>query len=168
MNSVKSSKVLHILVISMMVLMFLSITACGKAEDKQLKDEDTEKKYDIEYVFPDDTFISVIEGEKIPIEIIVGFGGENGYEQYSTKEPDTINEYIEAFRSVHIKEEIDEQDRMISVADGIIDYTFVLEGDVKVTLGTDLSEYVTDRGRGIQFHLDNTNQLNDLNRQFWE
>ena len=57
---------------------------------------------------------------------------------------------------------------MISVADGIIDYTFVLEGDVKVTLGTDLSEYVTDRGRGIQFHLDNTNQLNDLNRQFWE
>ncbi len=168
MNSVKSSKVLHILVISMMVLMFLSITACGKAEDKQLKDEDTEKKYDIEYVFPDDTFISVIEGEQIPIEIIVGFGGENGYEQYSTKEPDTINEYIEAFRSVHIKEEIDEQDRMISVADGIIDYTFVLEGDVKVTLGTDLSEYVTDRGRGIQFHLDNTNQLNDLNRQFWE
>ena len=158
----------NILVISMMVLMFLSITACGRAEDKQLKDEDTEEKYDIEYVFPDDTFISVIEGEKIPIEIIVGFGGENGYEQYSTKEPDTINEYIEAFRSVHIKEEIDEQDRMISVADGIIDYTFVLEGDVKVTLGTDLSEYVTDRGRGIQFHLDNTNQLNDLNRQFWE
>ena len=65
MNSVKSSKVLNILVISMMVLMFLSITACGKAEDKQLKDEDTEKKYDIEYVFPDDTFISVIEGEQI-------------------------------------------------------------------------------------------------------
>ena len=55
---------------------------------------------------------------------------------------------------------------MISVADGIIDYTFVLEGDVKVTLGTDLSEYVTDSERGIQFHLDNTNQLNDLNRQF--
>ena len=47
MNSVKSSKVLHILVISMMVLMFLSITACGRAEDKQLKDEDTEEKYDI-------------------------------------------------------------------------------------------------------------------------
>ena len=158
----------NILVISMMVLMFLSITACGRAEDKQLKDEDTEEKYDIEYVFPDDTFISIVEGEQIPIEIIVGFGGENGYEQYSTKDPDTINEYIEALRSAHIKEEIDEQDKMISVADGIIDYTFVLEGDVKVTLGTDLSEYVTDRGRGIQFHLDNTNQLNDLNRRFWE
>ncbi|MBR6149481.1 MAG: hypothetical protein IKQ44_14150 [Lachnospiraceae bacterium] len=37
----------NILVISMMVLMFLSITACGRAEDKQLKDEDTEEKYDI-------------------------------------------------------------------------------------------------------------------------
>lgn len=152
----------------MMVLMFISITACGKNEDKQLKDKDTEAKYDIEYVFPDDTFISIIEGEQIPTEIIVGFGGENGYEQYSTKDPDTINEYIEAFRAVHIEEEIDEQDKMISVADGIIDYTFVLEGDVKVTLGTDLSEYVTDRERGIQFRLDNTNQLDDLNRRFWE
>ncbi len=154
--------------ISMMVLMFISITACGKNENKQLKDKDTEAKYDIEYVFPDDTFISIIEGEQIPTEIIVGFGGENGYEQYSTKDPDTINEYIEAFRAVHIEEEIDEQDKMISVADGVIDYKFVLEGDVKVTLGTDLSEYVTDRERGIQFHLDNTNQLNDLNRRFWE
>lgn len=157
-----------ILAISMMVLMFISITACGKNEDKQLKDKDTEAKYDIEYVFPDDTFISIIEGEQIPTEIIVGFGGENGYEQYSTKDPDTINEYIEAFRAVHIEEEIDEQDKMISVADGIIDYTFVLEGDVNVTLGTDLSEYVTDRERGIQFRLDNTNQLDDLNRRFWE
>lgn len=42
-----------------MVLMFLSITACGRAEDKQLKDEDTEEKYDIEYVFPDDIFLSL-------------------------------------------------------------------------------------------------------------
>lgn len=157
-----------ILLISMMVLMFLSITACGNNEDKQLKGEDTEEKYDIEYVFPDDTFISVIEGKQIPIEIIVGFGGENGYEQYSTKDPYTINEYIEAFRAVHIKEEIDEQDKMIFINDGIVDYTFVLEGDIKVTLVTDLSEYVTDRGREIQFHLDNTNQLVDLNRRFWE
>ena len=157
-----------ILAISTMVLMFMSITACGKNEDKQLKDKDTEAKYDIEYVFPDDTFISILEGEQIPTEIIVGFGGENGYEQYSTKDTDTINEYIEAFRAVHIEEEIDEQDKMIFVADGIIDYIFVLEDDVRVILGTDLSEYVTDRGRGIQFHLDNTNQLDDLNRRFWE
>lgn len=145
--------------------MLLSIVACGGTEDKV---GNTGAAYDIEYVFPNDTFISVVEGEQIPIEIIVGFGGENGYEQYSTKDTDTINEYIEAFRSVHIKEEIEEQDKMIFVADGIIDYTFVLEGDVKVTLGTDLSEYVTDRGRGIQFHLDNTNQLDDLNSRFWE
>ena len=157
-----------ILAISVMTLMFLSVTACEKAEDKQFKDEGTEGKYDIEYVFPDDTFISIIEREQVPTEIIVGFGGENGYEQYSTRDPDAINEYIEAFRAVHIEDEIDEQDKMISVADGIIDYTFVLEGDVKVTLGTDLSEYVTDRERGIQFHLDNTDQLNDLNRRFWE
>lgn len=154
-----------ILIISTMILMLLSIAACGGTEDKV---GDTGAAYDIEYVFPNDTFISVVEGEQIPIEIIVGFGGENGYEQYSTKDTDTINEYIEAFRSVHIKEEIEEQDKMIFVADGIIDYTFVLEGDVKVTLGTDLSEYVTDRGRGIQFHLDNTNQLDDLNSRFWE
>ena len=35
---------------------------------------------------------------------------------------------------------------MISVADGIIDYIFVLEDNVRVILRTDLSEYVTDMG----------------------
>ena len=83
-----------------------------------------ESNYDIERVFTDDTFKDIIEGNTKPVEIIVGFGGENGYDSFSTKDPAVIDEYINAFRNVTIEEEIKDKDKMISVADGIVDFTF--------------------------------------------
>ena len=96
---------------------------------------------------------------------MVGFGGENGYEKFSTKDPAMIDAYIRAFRNVIIEEEITDKDKMYYVADGVIDYTFIVDDDTKITIGTDLTEYITDRNRGIQFHLGNTEQFNDLNKK---
>ena len=126
-----------------------------------------ESNYDIERVFTDDTFKDIIEGNTKPVEIIVGFGGENGYDSFSTKDPAVIDEYINAFRNVTI-EEIKDKDKMISVADGIVDFTFKMDDETSITLGTDLVQYVTDYDRGIQFKLGNTDAIIDLNRSIRE
>ena len=127
-----------------------------------------ESNYDIERVFTDDTFKNIIEGKTEPVEIIVGFGGENGYEVFSTKDPAVIDEYIKAFRDVIIKEEIKDKDKMIYVADGIVDFTFKMDDETGITIGTDLVQYVTDYDRGIQFQLDNTDEIVNLNRSIRE
>lgn len=127
-----------------------------------------ESNYDIERVFTDDTFKDIIEGNTKPVEIIVGFGGENGYDSFSTKDPAVIDEYINAFRNVTIEEEIKDKDKMISVADGIVDFTFKMDDETSITIGTDLVQYVTDYDRGIQFQLGNTDVIINLNRSIRE
>ena len=126
-----------------------------------------ESNYDIERVFTDDTFKDIIEGNTKPVEIIVGVGGENGYDSFSTKDPAVIDEYINAFRNVTI-EEIKDKDKMISVADGIVDFTFKMDDETSITIGTDLVQYVTDYDRGIQFQLGNTDAIIYLNRSIRE
>ncbi len=121
-------------------------------------------KYDIERVFTDDTFKNIIEGKTKPVEIIVGFGGENGYESFSTKDPAVIDEYINAFRNVTIEEEIKDKDKMIRVWDDIVDFTFKMDDETSITVGTDLVQYVTDYDRGIQYKLGNTDAIINLNR----
>ena len=132
------------------------------------KKQDEKTKYDIERVFTDDTFINIIEGEITPVEIVVGFGGENGYELFPTKDPAMIAEYINAFRDVKIEKEIDDKEKMIFIADGIIDFTFIMDDESRITIGTDLVQYVTDIDRGIQFHLNNTDPIIDLNNRIRE
>ena len=127
-----------------------------------------ESNYDIERVFKDDTFKNIIEGKTKPVEIIVGFGGENGYESFSTKDPDVIDEYINAFRNVTIEEEINDKDKMISVWDGIVDFTFKMDDGTGITVGTDLVQYVTDYDKGIQFKLGNIDAIINLNRRIRE
>ncbi len=125
-------------------------------------------KYDIERVFRDDTFKNIIEGKTKPVEIIVGYGGENGYEGFSTRDPAVIDAYIDAFRNVTIEEEIKDKDKMIQVWDGIVDFTFKMDDETGITVGTDLVQYVTDYDRGIQFNLGNTDAIIDLNQSIRE
>ena len=127
-----------------------------------------ESNYDIERVFTDDSFKDIIEGKTKPIEIIVGFGGENGYESFSTKDPAVIDEYINAFRDVTIEEKIKDKDKMISVWDGIVDFTFRMDDGTGITIGTDLVKYVTDYDRGIQYKLGNIDAIINLNRSIRE
>ena len=143
------------------------ILACGTLLNGCNKNI-TESKYDIERVFTDDAFKSIIEGKTKPVEIIVGFGGENGYESFSTGDPAVIDEYINAFRDVKIEAEINDKDKMIFVADGIVDFTFKMDDETGITIGTDLVQYVSDRDRGIQFQLGNTDAIINLNRRIRE
>ncbi len=150
------------------ILIFvIFILSCGTLLSGCNKDN-IESNYDIERVFTDETFQNIIEGKTKPVELIVGFGGENGYESFSTKDPAMIDEYINAFRKVKIEVEIDDKDKMEFVADGIVDFTFKMDDETSITIGTDLVKYVTDYDRGIQFQLSNTDEIINLNRSIRE
>ena len=147
-------KRIRFLIIGIFILS--SITLLSGCSSKTKGDDDKKTKYDVERVFVDDTFIDIIEGKIKPVEIIVGFGGENGYESFSTKDPDMISE------------EIKDKDKMIFVADGIVDFTFKVDDETGITIGTDLVKYVTDDERKMQFHLGNTDAINSLNKRIRE
>ena len=156
------------ILIFVIFILSCSTLLCGCNNDNINNIDNMKSNYDIERVFTDDTFKNIIEGKTKLVEIIVGFGGENGYESFSTKDPAVIDEYINAFREVKIEEEIKDKDKMIYVADGIVDFTFKMDDETSITLGTDLVQYVTDYDRGIQFKLGNTDAIIDLNRSIRE
>lgn len=138
-------------------LFLIGITLCLLTGCKN----DREYRYAIEEVFPDNAFSDILKGESIPAEIKYGMGGEGGYQQYSTQDPKIINEYIEAFKEIKIKEVITNQDDMITVVDGIEDYIFILEDGPEIVLGTDCSTYVCDGN--IEYVLENNEKLLELN-----
>lgn len=115
----------------------------------------------MEKVFPNHAFSDILNGERIPVEIKYGTGGEGGYQQYSIKDPERIHEYIDALKEIKIKEVITNQDDMITVVDGIEDYIFILEDGTEIVLGTDCSTYVRDGD--IEYVLDNNEKLLELN-----
>ena len=57
---------------------------------------------------------------------------------------------------------------MISVWDGIVDFTFKMDDETSITIGTDLVQYVTDYDKGIQFKLGNIDAIINLNRRIRE
>ena len=69
------------------IICVVSFVSCSEQKE-------SDEEYEIERVFPDDTFISIIEGNTLPKEIVVGFGGENGYEKFSTKDPAMIESKV--------------------------------------------------------------------------
>jgi len=147
-------------------IMLCALTGCNSNNPgpvQGLKDtiDDMLYDYESEKVFRNNDFSNILEGKKVPVEIQYGMGGEFGYKQWSTKDPKIINEYIEAFRDVKIKEVITNEDDMIFIFDGIEDYIFVMEDGSEIVIGTDCSTYVIDGD--IQYVLENNEKLFELN-----
>lgn len=146
----------------LMGIMICILTGCKNKSAYTYDCDDIEYKYEIEKVFHDNVFSSILKGENVPVEIKYGMGGEGGYEQYSTKDSKMINEYIEAFKEVKIKEVITNQDDMIVIFDGIEDYIFIMEDGTEIVIGTDCSTYVRDSD--IEYVLENNEKLFELNK----
>lgn len=138
------------------------LTGCKNNSAYTYDCDDREYTYEIEKVFHDNAFSSILKGENVPVEIKYGMGGEGGYEQYSTKDSKMINEYIEAFKEIKIKEVITNQDDMIIIFDGIEDYIFIMEDGTEIVIGTDCSTYVRDFD--IEYVLENNEKLFELNK----
>lgn len=150
-----------IIVFAICVMCLFTSVGCGTTDKHTKKKDQISEQYAIEKVFHDQKFSDVIHGNNVPVEIIFGVGGECGYVQYSTRDPEMINEYIEAFKEIRIEEEITNPKDMIVVYDGIEDYSFVFDDGTEIVVGTYLSTYVNDSD--IEYVLENNEKLRELN-----
>ena len=155
-----------------MVILILGMIGSGctnrESEANKAKIEDVsvvEVQYDIEKVFPDPLFADIVEGKIIPTEIRHGVGGEGGYIQYPSKDPEVINKYIEALREFKIEKIVEDQNDFKYVADAVNDYIFYLEDGREFLISIDLDAYVIDREKGVQYVFEFNKKLSDLNRE---
>ena len=156
-----------------LVILIIAVIGSGctgrESEEIETKTETvsvTETGYDIEKVFPDPLFARIVEGKIIPKEIRHGVGGEGGYIQYPSKDPEVINAYIEALKEFKIKEIIEDKNDFEYVADAVNDYIFYLEDGREFLISIDLNVYVIDREKGIQYVLEFNKKLSDLNKEY--
>lgn len=116
---------------------------------------------DIETVFDDPVFIKIMEGEIVPVKVCHGLGGECGYTQDWSEDPEMIQAYIDALRNIKIKEVITDEEEFNYVADGINDYIFLLDDDTSILISMDLSAYVIKDDK--QYVFEYSKELHDLN-----
>ncbi|MBR6256415.1 MAG: hypothetical protein IKR23_03470 [Lachnospiraceae bacterium] len=122
--------------------------------------EDGNTVYDIERVYTDGSFSRIIEGEEVPVIVMYGLGGESGYVSAVSQDPDTINEFIEAFRDLRIQSVFSEDEDPGYVADGGEDIVFGMEDGSQVAVALDGRTRIhTD---GMVFHLENTGKLSEV------
>ena len=120
-----------------------------------------EATYDIESVFDDPVIIQIMEGEIMPVEVRHGLGGEGGYSQDKSKDPEVIRAYIDAFRNLKIKEVKTDKNDFNYVMDAINDYIFILDEDSEVIISLDLNKYVIKDDK--QYVFEHSKELSDLN-----
>ncbi len=120
---------------------------------------ETEYAYPIEEAVNDEAFCRIIEGKDIPVNLIYGLGGESGYVTSDSSDKAVIDGFIEAFRSLTIKEVITDPDKMSYVADGGEDIIFVMNDGSRVNITLDGRLYV--HANGAVYVLDDTDKLTE-------
>lgn len=126
-----------------------------------------EYKYDIEKAFPEDESLKeILEGKTMPVSVTYGLGGEGGYEQFTSKDPELISELITTFREMKIQEEVTDRDKMIFFDDAIEDYIFVLDNGVQVMVTLDAG-YVA-YGENVQYLFESSKGLTKFKNEIRE
>ena len=122
---------------------------------------DSDMPYDIEIAFDDPVFMQIMEGEIVPVKVCHGLGGEGGYTQDWSEDPNMIDEYIYVFRNLKLEEVITDEKDFNRVFDGINDYIFELEDGTQVLISMDLNAYVIKDDK--QYVFGYSQELHDLN-----
>ena len=153
-----------IIVIAILTIGFL-LTGCAQNNGviNHASEQTDYGKYPITYVFDNSQFVSIIEGEALPVEIRHGLGGEGGYEQWSSRDSEMISRYIDVLRGLEIKREITDENEFVYVADGINDYIFYLEDGTEILISMDLNAYVKKGDKQYEFKY--SDDLNALNKK---
>ena len=126
-----------------------------------------EYKYDIEKAFPEDESLKeILEGKTMPVSVTYGLGGEGGYEQFTSKDPELISELITTFREMKIQEEVTDRDKMIFFDDAIEDYILVLDNGVQVMVTLDAG-YVA-YGENVQYLFESSKGLTKFKNEIRE
>ena len=122
--------------------------------------------YPISYVFDEPIFVEIIDGSIVPVEVSHGLGGEGGYSQSSSTDPEMIARYIDALRDYRIKTVIENRDDMNFVMDGINDYIFTLEDGTEVLISIDANMYANKED--VQYVFEYNSKLQHLNNELDE
>ena len=122
---------------------------------------DSDMPYDIEIAFDDPVFIQIMEGEIAPVKVCHGLGGEGGYTQDWSDDPNMIDEYIYVFRNLKLEEVITDEKDFNRVFDGINDYIFEMDDGTQVLISMDLNAYVIKDDK--QYVFGYSQELHDLN-----
>ena len=167
-GKVRKMKKTSIILVGLILAIVFSSCTKKESEAAAVKTDgkvDVQNEYDIEKVFPDPLFIQIMEGKITPVEIRHGFGGEGGYFQYPSKDPEIIQKYIEALREFKIKELIADKNDFVYVSDAVNDYIFYLDDGRQFLISIDFNTYVIDREKGIQYILEYNEKLHKLNQE---
>ena len=144
----------------MLGLMMCMLDACGQKEEtvevsyqvERVREPDGQEEiqdadfvsstvqppgYAVQAIYDDEAFNRIIEGKETPVAVFYGQGGEGGYVTSDSDDPEVINEFIEAFRELKIKEVITDPDKMNYVMDGGEDIVFGLEDGSQVNIVLD-------------------------------
>ena len=142
----------------------------GTLQDSQQQEDDTDENfdnpedgnaaYDIERIYTNRSFVRIIEGEEVPVIVLYGLGGESGYVSAVSQDPDTINDFIEAFRDLRIQSVFSEDEDPGYVADGGEDIIFGMEDGSQVNIALD--GRIRIHADGMVFHLENSGKLNEV------
>jgi len=84
----------------------------------------------------------------------------------ASENPEIIQNYIEAFRNLKIKEIYTDEEEFTYTADGINDYIFTLEDGSEVLISLDLSKYTIKDGK--QYVYEYSEELQELNKKIAE
>ena len=122
---------------------------------------DSDFPYDIEIAFDDPVFIQIMEGEIVPVKVCHGLGGEGGYTQDWSDDPNMVDEYIYVLRNLKLEEVITDKEEFHYVADGINDYIFEMDDGTQVLISMDLNAYVIKDDK--QYVFGYSQELHDLN-----
>ena len=114
------------------------------------------KKYPIQTIYDDAAFDDIIEGRVTPVIVLYGQGGEAGYVTSDSDDAEVINDFIEGFREVTIKEVITDPDKMDYVMDGGQDIVFGLPDGSQVNIVLDGQRIHMD---DAIYELDNKDKL---------
>ena len=163
--------------IGILLILTLMLCACGKTDGPDLTesgaqttghaqettidaDDSQSAKYDMEKIYTDEAFRKIMEGEVSPVIVIYGLGGEGGYISATSKDPEVIKGFIEAFRDIKINRSTDNPDEMDYVMDGGEDIVFGLEDGSQVNLSLDGRNRI--HANDVVYFLDNTQRLSDM------
>ena len=121
---------------------------------------DYDRVYDLSVIDETGVLTEMLRGKKVPVEIVYGFGGEAGYNTYSTTDENMIEDYLTALRSVRIESTIDSLDEFVRFTDYITDMTFIFEDGTEVMFSYDGGRYVIYDDVQYVFDFSAVNKLN--------
>lgn len=140
----------------LVILCILGIAGCGTPVQK------AETEYDIEKIYKNmnTDFVAILQGDTMPKEVIYGMGGEGGYRQWSSEDPQMITNFINALCNVKVEKELTDRDEFILIQDYMEDVIFTLQDDQQVQVSFDGGRYITlPNAQYVLSNLDDLYQL---------